>query len=376
MPMTKDYYDILGIERGADEKAIKAAYRRLARECHPDVNPDDPGAEERFKELSQAYAVLADPQKRAAYDRYGHDFASRAGDGGAQYTWQSSGGPGPFGPSDAGGLGDLFETLFGGGTGGHAATRQARPERGRSLERDIVVDFADAVFGTEQSVRIELDEPCEDCSGHGYSYRSCPSCNGTGADAARRTFLGMSPCAECRGAGEVPDRRCEGCRGTGTRHRSRRVSVTIPAGVQDGSRVRVRGEGMAGVAGGPRGDLMLTVRTKEHSFFGRKGDDLTCEVPVSFAEACFGAEITVPTKDGRAKLKVPPGSQSGRVLRLRGMGVPHLNGSGTGDQLVTLRVSVPTKVSREARKLIEEFAKEIDEDPRSGMPTEGLRRSE
>jgi molecular chaperone DnaJ len=376
VPMTKDYYDILGVDRSADEKAIKAAYRRQARECHPDVNPDDPQAEERFKELSQAYAVLGDPQKRAAYDRYGHDFASRTGNGGTQYTWQEAGGPGPFAGGDVGGFGDLFETLFGGGMGGATATRQARPERGRSLEQDIAVDFADAIFGTEESLRIELDEPCEDCSGHGYSYRACPSCGGTGADASRRSMLGMAPCSECRGSGEIPDRRCEPCRGTGTRHRSRRVSVKIPAGVQDGSRVRVRGEGMAGLNGGPRGDLILTVRLKEHSFFGRKGDDLTCEIPVSFAEACLGAEITVPTKDGRAKLKVPAGTQSGRIMRLRGMGAPHLNGSGTGDQLVTIRVSVPTKVGREARRLIEELDKEINDDPRAGIPMEGLRRAE
>lgn len=375
MPMTKDYYDILGVDRNADAKTIKAAYRRLARECHPDVNPDDPEAEERFKELSQAYAVLSDPEKRAAYDRFGPDFASRAGTDGAQYTWQGSGAPGPFGAEDFGGLGDLFETLFGGAMGGRTATAsQAKPQRGRNLEQEIWVDFADAVFGAEQSLRIEFDEDCERCSGQGYSYRVCPSCGGTGADRSRRSLVGMAPCSDCRGSGQIPDRRCESCHGTGVHHRSRRVSVKIPAGVRTGSKVRVRGEGMAGTNGGPRGDLILTVHVRDHHFFGREGDDLTCEVPVTYAEACLGAEITVPTKEGRAKLKVPAGTQSGRVLRLRGMGVPHLNGSGCGDQLVTIRVSVPTKLSREARRLIEELDKELKEDPRAGIPMEGLRR--
>ncbi|MBD3173967.1 MAG: molecular chaperone DnaJ, partial [Armatimonadia bacterium] len=241
-------------------------------------------------------------------------------------------------------------------------------------EQEVSVDFADAVFGTEESLRIELDEPCEDCSGQGYSYRACPACGGTGADRAQRSVLGMAACSECRGSGQIPDTRCEACRGSGTQHRSRRVSVKIPAGVRDGSRIRVRGEGMAGVHGGPRGDLILIARVGSHPFFGRKDDDLTCEVPVSFSEACLGAEISVPTKDGRAKLKVPAGTQSGRVLRLRGMGVPHLNSSGTGDQLVTIRVSVPAKLSKSARQLVEQLDDEIREDPRADVPTEGLQR--
>lgn len=375
MTAAKDYYAVLGVPRNADEKTVKAAFRRLARECHPDVNPGDPTAEERFKELGEAYAVLSDPEKRAAYDRFGPDFAA----------WQA-GGAGPAGYQgtytthveygDLGDIGDLFETLLGGGgrrASGGFGRRTARA-RGEVLQRDIDITFETALFGGTEVLRVELDEPCPNCDGLGTRYQPCSACGGTGRDRSRRNLLVAASCQTCAGRGEVPGDRCAECRGSGAAHRSRRVEVDIPAGVKTGSQIRVRGEGMAGTRGGERGDLMLRVRVGKHAFFDRSGDDITCEVPVTFAEAALGAEITVPTKDGRATLRVPPGTQSGQTLRLRGMGFPKLRGGGTGDQLVTVKVVVPKKLSRKARELVEELGREANDDPRAHLANVRLRK--
>ncbi len=372
MPATKDFYDLLGVTRDADEKTIKSAYRRLARECHPDVNPNDPGAEERFKSLSEAYHVLSDPQRRAAYDHYGPEYASYQGNGGGgpqpDFSDMFRRGTGPFAD-----LGDIFETLLGGASQRAPHGRGGRRD-GANLERDLEIDFATSVFGGTETLRVELDEPCPACDGMGVHYRRCEACGGTGVQQGQRGMFGMAVCPACGGRRQVPGDRCTECRGSGAVHRSRRVEVKVPAGVRDGSRVRVRGEGLAGTGGGSRGDLVLVIRVRPHAFFRREGDDLACEAPVSFTEAALGAEITVPTKDGRATLKIPAGTQSGQVFRMRGLGPPRLKGPGCGDQLVTVRVAVPKKLSKQARKTVEELARELTDDVRAGLEEHTLRR--
>jgi len=371
MPATKDYYDVLGVPRNADEKTIKSAYRHLARECHPDVNPGDPQAEERFKYLNEAYTVLSDGDKRAAYDRFGPDFAKwqngapPGGPGGVRWEYQSTG--------QFGDIGDLFETLLG-GMGRRASPRRSR-QKGRDLEKELEISFGTSVFGGAETLRVELDEPCAACDGQGVHHRTCQACGGSGADQSRRSVIGPAPCRECGGSGEVPTDRCTECRGTGAAHRSRKVEVKIPAGVKIGSKVRVKGEGLAGTGGSPRGDLILNIKVGDHAFFGRKGDDLTCEVPISFAEAVLGAEIMVPTKEGRAALKMPSGTQNGQTFRLRGMGAPKLGGSGCGDQLVTVRIAVPRKASKRTRELVAELKRELPDDPRADIGDCLLRRS-
>jgi len=363
MPATKDYYEILGVPRDADEKAIKSSYRHLARECHPDVNPGDPQAEERFKDLSEAYSVLSDPEQRAAYDHFGPDFAKwqngapTGGPGGARWEYQTTG--------QYGDIGDLFETLLG-GMGRRSSPRHSR-QKGRDLQKELEIGFAASVLGGIETLRVELDEPCAACDGQGVHHRACQVCGGSGADQSKRSVLGPAPCRECGGSGQVPTDRCTECRGSGAAHRSRKVEVTVPAGVKTGSKVRVKGEGLAGTGGSPRGDLILDIKVRSHPFFGRKGDDLTCEVPISFAEAVLGGEIMVPTKDGRAALKIPAGTQNGQTFRLRGMGAPRVGGSGSGDQLVTVRIAVPKKASKRVRELAEELRRDLPDDPRAGL---------
>lgn len=371
MPATKDYYELLGVPRTADEKAIKSAYRKLARQCHPDVSPDDPGAEERFKQVSEAYAVLSDPEKRASYDRYGPGFEGfqQASSPPPGYN----GGPFQYQSTSFGDLGDLFENLLGGGAGRRGATKPARSP-GATLEKPLAVSLATAVFGGTEVLRLEIDEPCSTCDGMGVSYEPCPTCAGSGTDRTRRGMLGPAACGTCGGRGQVPGERCAACRGSGRAGRSRRVEVKIPPGVRTGSKIRVKGEGRAGTGGGTRGDLVLIIDVESHPFFGRDEDDLTCEIPVSFAEAALGAEISVPTRDGRATLKIPPGTQSGQVFRLRGMGVPRLKGGGHGDQLVSVRITAPKKLSRKARDLVEQLAREVPEEPRESLRDVSLGR--
>lgn len=364
----KDYYEVLGVSRDATEKEIKTAYRRLARKYHPDVNAEDPKAADRFKEINEAYSVLSEPEKRRQYDRFGHDWEQWA-------RAQAQGGPGPgfpgggFTVEGAGDWSDLFETLFTGARFSEAQQRRHRaPAAGQNVEERIDVTLPEAVLGTTKTVHLELEDPCGECRGEGYRQATCGSCGGTGRDSSHRTgMLGLPvSCSACGGRGTVPSGRCAACRGTGRVHRSRRVEVKIPPGVRTGSQIRVAGEGMASPdAGGSRGDVILVVGVLENGFFQRRGDDLVCEVSVTFAEASLGAEIRVPTKEGRVKLTIPPGSQSGQVFRLAGLGVPHLKGGGTGDQLVRITVTVPKRVSRRARELIEELAQEQPENPRA-----------
>jgi molecular chaperone DnaJ len=356
----RDYYEVLGVERGATEEEIKKAYRRLARKYHPDVNKS-PEAEEKFKEINEAYRVLSDPELRRRYDKFGHaDFEGVNG---------GAGGFGGFDFGDFGGFDDLFDMFFGGATG---MSRRRGPQRGADLRYDLHLDFNEAVFGVEKELDITRMEVCSHCGGDGAepgsSLTTCPDCQGTGqVRTVRRTpfgqFVNARTCPRCRGAGRWPEKTCRECGGEGRVTRRRRIKVKIPAGVDEGQRVRLAGEGEGGVNGGPPGDLYIYITVKPHELFQRRGNDVYCEVPISFVQAALGAEILVPTLDGQTKLRIPEGTQTGTSFRLRGLGVPHR--FGRGDQHVRVKVVTPIKLTPRQRQLLEEFAQvDANADPR------------
>jgi molecular chaperone DnaJ len=348
----RDYYETLGVPRDADEAALKKAYRKLALQYHPDRNPDDPAAEEQFKEVSEAYAVLADAEKRVAYDRFGH---------------AGVGGPGAGGPDfgDLGGFTDLFENLFGDlfAGGQRGGRRRGRAQRGADLRYNLEIELAHVVSGLESTLSIPKMKPCRICEGTGMRPGSqpehCGRCRGTGQLVFQQGFFRISrPCDACGGDGEVARDRCTECRGQGRTECQQTITVRVPPGVDDGSRLRLMGEGEAGIAGGPSGDLYVVISVREHSLFVRDGKDLHCEVPVPFVKAALGAEIEVPTLDGMMPTRIAEGTQSGHVLRLRGKGVPTLRGGPRGDQLVRIFVEVPSKLTEAQRQLLEQFAAE------------------
>ncbi len=357
----RDYYDVLGVDRGASESELKKAYRKLAMECHPDRHPDDPAAEERFKQVSEAYAVLSDAEKRARYDRFGH--AGLGGPGG--------GGPGAdF--ADLGNFGDLFNDLFGdifGGGGGRGGSRRGRGQRGADLRYNLEITLDDVVNGCEPRLKIPRMNRCGACAGSGAAEGSKPSrcgrCEGTGQLVFQQGFFRVNrPCDACGGAGEVILNPCPTCRGAGRVEGQQTIQVKVPPGIEAGARLRVTGEGEAGIAGGPPGDLYVVMVLREHPLFRREGTDLHLEVPIPFVQAALGGEIDVPTLDGRVKLSIPEGTQSGRVLRLRGKGLPPLQPRLDPEQLKKMRgdlyvkvfVEVPTKLNARQRELLEEFA--------------------
>ncbi len=348
----RDYYEVLGVTRAATDPEIKSAYRRLALKHHPDRNPGDHAAEEKFKEAAEAYAVLADAQKRAAYDRYGF-----AGVG------ATAGGQGGFDPNVfvgfediLGGLGDIFGfgDLFGGG-------RRRGPQRGSDLRYDLEISFDEAARGTETTIQIPRQELCEPCHGSGAAPGSkpstCPQCRGTGQLRYQQGFFTVArTCGQCRGIGTIVTKPCADCHGAGRVTRERKLTVKIPAGIATGQRLRLTGEGEAGPAGGPAGDLYVVVHVQEHPFFQRDGNDLHCDVPVHYPTLALGGEIRVPTLDGDAPLEVPEATESGTTFRLRGKGMPDVAGRGHGDLLVTVRVDVPKKLTKEQKKLLEQLA--------------------
>ena len=341
----RDYYEVLGVARAATEQEIKSAYRKLALQFHPDRNPNNPDAEEKFKECSEAYAVLADGEKRAVYDRFGH-----AGLGG-------SAGAG-FDPSD---LGDIFGDFFGlGEIFGGGTRKRSRTQRGADLREDINLEFEEAVFGTETKVTVRRHESCEECRGSGAAAGkapvTCRSCNGRGQVRYQQGFFSIArTCPTCQGTGSVITDPCAKCKGEGRVLKQRTVDAKIPAGVEDGTRIRYSGFGEGGLHGGPPGDLYVVLHVKEHPFFEREGNDLHCVIPVSFSQAALGAEISVPTLEGDHVLKVPDGTQSGTTLRIRGKGVPVLNGHGKGDLFVEVRVQTPGKLNKRQRELLQEL---------------------
>lgn len=348
----RDYYEILGVPRTASNDDLKGAFRRLARQYHPDVNKAS-DAEERFKEINEAYAVLSDEQKRAAYDRFGH--AGVRGAGGA-----------PDINVDFTDFADILGDLFGFGGFGRAQTRSRNaPRRGADLQQPLTLTFEEAVFGVEKEVEITRDETCSTCNGSGAepgtSPTRCTTCNGTGeVRQQRQTILGsmvqVSTCPTCNGQGETISTPCHTCRGRGLERRTRKKVVTIPAGVDNGQQMRLAGEGQPGTHGGPNGNLYLTMNVKPHKFFKRRENDIFLDLTVNIAQATLGAEISIPTVDGNTNLKIPPGTQPGKVFTLRGKGVPRLQSNGRGDQQVIINVDIPARLTPEQRKLFEQLA--------------------
>jgi molecular chaperone DnaJ len=367
----KDYYKVLGVAKNASAAEVKKAYRKLAQQHHPDANPGNTQAEDRFKEISAAYDVLGDEDKRTQYDQVRDMAASGVGSGGFPGGGGGFGGgfPGGVRFEDLGDLGDLFGGLFGGGRRGGGA----RPARGADLETTVTVSFDDAMTGTTMPVRISGPAPCETCHGSGAapgtSPTICSRCGGSGAVAVNQGLFQMSqPCPVCHGSGRVVQTPCPTCGGTGSRRRTRSFQVKVPAGVQDGARIRLAGRGDPGPAGAQSGDLYVQVRVQPHAFFGRSGRDLTLELPVTYAEAALGADVRVPTLNGPVTMKVPAGTPNGKTFRLKGKGAPRRGGHG--DLLVTTRIEVPRKLSRPEKELLRQLQQTEKESPRRRLGVE------
>ncbi len=353
----RDYYEILGVSRNASEGEIKTAFRRLARQYHPDVSKEA-GAEEKFKEINEAYSVLSDPEKRARYDRFGH-----AGLG-------DMGGAGGFNAD----ISDIFEEIFGSFGFGFGGRRQAAnaPRQGNDLRVDVRLSFEEAVFGVEKEVEFSRHERCSVCGGTGAapgtSPKTCPTCHGQGqVRQIRQSFFGSvvqtSTCPTCGGRGEIVETPCPSCHGSGLEQKRVKRKVKIPAGVDNGTQIRLSGEGEPGVNGGPNGDVYLRIRVKPHEFFQRRGDDILLNLDINIAQAALGADIEIPTVGGKENLHIPPGTQPGKIFRLRGRGVPHLRGSGRGDEIVVVNVKIPTRLTEEQRDLLEKLARTMGTTP-------------
>lgn len=356
----RDYYEILGVPRTASADDFKAAFRKLARQYHPDVNKE-PDAEEKFKEINEAYAVLSDPDKRSAYDRFGHAGVRNAG--GAQDF-----------NVDFTDFADIFGDLFGFGNMGRSSRRSRNmPRRGDDLQVALELTFEEAVFGAEKEIEVTRDEICTTCNGSGAepgtSPVRCATCNGSGeVRQVRQTILGsmvqVSTCPTCRGQGETIATPCHTCQGRGLERKTRKKVVAIPGGVDTGNQIRLASEGQPGVNGGPAGNLYILIQVKSHKFFRRREFDVLMDLNINIAQAALGAEVEIPTVDGPTKLKIPAGTQPGKVLTLRSKGIPHLRGNGRGDQKVIVNVEVPTRLSNEQRELFEQLAKSLGSEVR------------
>ena len=364
---TRDLYEALGVPKQASQDEIKKAYRKLARQYHPDKNPGDAAAEERFKEIQGAYDVLGDPAKRKKYDQLGPAMFGGGRNGPAgNFNFDFSGNIG-----DLGDLSDLFGGIFG-NVRSRAARSHAHAERGRDIEAEVSVSFDDSLKGLTAKIPVDVETACETCRGSGAEPGTtpvmCPECRGRGVISDDQGVFALSqPCPRCRGNGTVIEKPCRVCGGSGRRRGTKRYSVKIPAGVRDGTRIKLKGKGEAGANGGPPGDLHVVTRVARSPLFERRGSDLVIEVPVTYSEAALGAEVEVPTPDGRVSLKVPPGTQDGRTLRIRDQGAPKLKASGRGDLLARIRVSVPTKLTKAEREAIENLQKVSREAPRERL---------
>lgn len=363
MAEKRDYYEVLGIQKGASEDEIKKAYKKLARKYHPDMNPGDKEAEEKFKEVNEANEVLSDPEKKARYDQFGFagvDPNYGAGAGGSAYG----------GGFDFGDLGDIFGSFFGGGFGGGQRRNPNAPQRGESIRASVSVSFTEAAFGCEKSVTLERSEQCPTCKGNGCAPGTtpeiCPDCHGTGTVQTRRqtpmgVFASNGPCRKCGGTGRLIHQPCPDCRGTGAVRKRKTIKVNIPAGIDHGQTISLRGQGNAGKNGGPAGDLLITVMVQPHELFHRDGVDVFCEAPITFAQAVLGAELEIPTIDGKVKYSIPEGTQTGTVFRLKGKGIPVLNGRGRGDQYVTVTIETPRNLNKEQKEALRRFSETLGE---------------
>ena len=365
MSTKRDYYDVLGVDKSADATAIKKAYRKLAMKYHPDKNPGDKEAEEKFKEINEAYEVLSDETKRRNYDQFGHEGVNGQGFGGA----------GGFGGQGFGGFddifGDIFGDMFGGGFGGGSRQRRRGPERGADIKQRVNISFEEAAFGKKVQVKINRSEECDQCHGSGAkpgtSKKTCPTCHGSGqVQSVQRTPFGniasTRTCSTCNGEGEVIDSPCSKCHGKGSIRKTKTIEVDIPAGIDNGQMIKLGGQGELGTRGGPRGDLYIEVNVQSHPLFTRDGYDVYLEMPITFAQATLGDKIQVPTLDGKVEYEVPEGTQTGTVFRLKGKGIPKLKSNVRGDQYVKVTVEIPKKLNEKQKELVREFAKECGQE--------------
>ena len=363
----RDYYEVLGVEKGASDAEIKKAYRKMAQKYHPDMNPGDAEAEAKFKEVNEANEILSDPEKRSRYDQFGFagvdpNYGAGAGAGGNPF----GGGFGGFG--GFGDLGDLFGDIFGGGS---SSARRNGPRRGPDVSASVRITFEEAAFGCKKEVTVGRIDTCPECSGSGCkdgkSPETCDQCRGTGSVRMTRqtafgTFAQTTACPKCGGTGKIVKDPCSTCRGKGMVRKNEKIEVSIPGGIDNGQSVRLRSRGSCGVNGGPYGDLLVAVSVKPHKLFRREGVDVYCEIPISFTQAALGAEIEVPTLDGRVRYTVPEGTQTGTTFRLKGKGIPYVNYKNRGDQFVTVVIETPSKLTKEQKDLLRKFEETVGDD--------------
>jgi len=350
----RDYYEILGVSRDADETELKKAYRKLAKQYHPDMNPNDKDAEAKFKEINEAYAVLSDPQKRKQYDMYGHSGLDGTGFDGFS----------GFGGFDFG-FEDIFDTFFGGSPFGRSTRRKSGPRRGNDLKYSLEISFLEAAFGVTKEINVTRMQLCHVCGGSGSKPgtkpETCRHCNGTGQIRHVQAtpfgqMVNMRTCEVCHGEGTIITNPCDECRGNGRVQKTSKISINVPAGIDNGQTISLRGEGEPGMMGGPPGDLYVSIRVKPHPLFKREGYDVICEIPITFTQAALGAELEIPTLEGTIKYNIPEGTQTGTVFRLKNKGIKHLRSNAKGDQLVRVNVEVPTKLSAKQKELLKQFA--------------------